>query len=71
MLSSSGTANAQTALDIAESSFSDGVVSSLDYRALEVALQSARVQELQALQAWRASYIEVQRLIGALRAPLK
>ena len=69
-LSLQGTENAQTALNIAETSFGDGVVSSIDYRALEVALQSARVQELQALQAWRASFIEVQRLVGALRAPL-
>jgi multidrug efflux pump subunit AcrB/outer membrane protein TolC len=69
-LSLKATSNAKMALDIAESRYNDGVVNSLDYRTLEVALQVARVQEIQALQAWRASYIEVQRLIGALRAPL-
>ena len=69
-LSRSGTNNTKTALDIAESSYSDGVINSLDFRALEIALQSAKVQELQALQAWRASYIEIQRLIGSLRAPI-
>ena len=69
-LSRNGTTNAKTALDIAESSYSDGVINSLDFRALEVALQSAKVQELQALQVWRASYVEIQRLIGSLRAPI-
>ncbi len=69
-LSSKASENARIALEISESGYSDGVVGSLDYRALEVAYQSARVQELQALQAWRASFMEVQRLVGALRAPI-
>ena len=69
-LSTNATSNSQIALEIAESRYGDGVVSSLDYRALAIALQASRVQEYQALQAWRASYIEIQRLIGALRAPL-
>jgi multidrug efflux pump subunit AcrB/outer membrane protein TolC len=69
-LSVQGAENAALALEIAESHLDDGVMNSLDYRSLEIALQRARVQELQALSAWRASYIEIQRLIGALRAPL-
>ena len=69
-LSTRATENAKIALEIAEGRYNDGVVNSLDYRDLEVALQVARVSELQALQVWRASYVEVQRLIGALRAPL-
>ena len=69
-LSAKASENARIALEISESGYKDGVVGSLDYRALEVALQSARVQELQALQAWRASFIEVQRLVGSLRAPI-
>ncbi|MAO45937.1 MAG: hypothetical protein CL823_02190 [Crocinitomicaceae bacterium] len=69
-LSTRATENAKIALKIAEGRYNDGVVNSLDYRDLEIALQVARVSELQALQVWRASYVEVQRLIGALRAPL-
>ncbi|MEC7654535.1 MAG: efflux RND transporter permease subunit [Bacteroidota bacterium] len=69
-LSAKASENARIALEISESGYKDGVVGSLDYRALEVALQSARVKELQALQAWRASFVEVQRLVGSLRAPI-
>ena len=64
------TRNATTSLEIAESSYKNGVINALDYRALEVALQRARVNELSALLLWRGSYVEVQRLMGALRAPL-
>ena len=62
--------NATTSLEIAESSYKNGVINALDYRALEVALQRARVNELSALLLWRGAYVEVQRLMGALRAPL-
>ena len=55
---------------MAETRYNDGVVNSLDFRTLEVTLQNAKVRELQALQSWRASYVEIQRLIGSLRAPL-
>ena len=64
------TRNATTSLEIAESSYKNGVINALDYRALEVALQRARVNELSALLLWRGAYVEVQRLMGALRAPL-
>jgi len=62
--------NASTSLEIAENSYKNGVINALDYRALEVALQRARVNELSALLLWRGAYVEVQRLMGALRAPL-
>lgn len=65
-----GTSNAETALEIAEGRYSDGVISSIDYRALEVAHQQSVVRELQSLLAWRSAYMEVQRLVGELRAPL-
>ena len=64
------TRNATTSLEIAENSYKNGVINALDYRALEVALQRARVNELSALLLWRGAYVEVQRLMGALRAPL-
>jgi outer membrane protein TolC len=64
------TRNATTSLEIAESSYKNGVINALDYRSLEVALQRARVNELSALLLWRGAYVEVQRLMGALRAPL-
>lgn len=69
-LSVQASLNASTSLEIAESSYKNGVINALDYRALEVALQRARVNELSALLLWRGAYIEVQRLMGALRAPL-
>ena len=64
------TRNATTSLEIAENSYKNGVINALDYRALEVAMQRARVNELSALLLWRGAYVEVQRLMGALRAPL-
>ena len=70
LLSKNATDNARLALEMAETRYNDGVVNSLDFRTLEVTLQNAKVRELQALQAWRASYVEIQRLIGSLRAPL-
>ena len=69
-LSQQSVLNAETMLEIADSQYDGGVISSLDYRSLEIALQRARTQELQALLAWRSSYMEVQKLIGNLRAPL-
>ena len=70
LLSKNATDNARLALEMAETRYNDGVVNSLDFRTLEVTLQNAKVRELQAMQAWRASYVEIQRLIGSLRAPL-
>jgi len=69
-LSQQSVKNAETMLEIADSQYEGGVISSLDYRSLEIALQRARTQELQSLLAWRSSYMEVQKLIGNLRAPL-
>ena len=69
-LSVQASRNASTSLDIAENSYKNGVINVLDYRTLEVALQRARVNELSALLLWRGAYVEVQRLMGALRAPL-
>lgn len=69
-LSVQASQNALTSLEIAEDSYKNGVINALDYRALEVALQRARVNELSALLLWRGAYVEVQRLVGALRAPL-
>lgn len=62
--------NALTSLEIAETSYKNGVINALDYRTLEIALQRARVNELNALFVWRGAYLEVSRLMGALRAPL-
>ena len=62
--------NALTSLEIAETSYKNGVINALDYRTLEIALQSARVNELNSLFVWRGAYLEVSRLMGALRAPL-
>ena len=62
--------NALTSLEIAETSYKNGVINALDYRTLEIALQRARVNELNALVVWRGAYLEVSRLMGALRAPL-
>jgi len=62
--------NASILLDIAETSYRKGIINALDYRALEVSLQRARVNQLSALLIWRGSYVEIQRLVGALRAPL-
>ena len=69
-LSQQSVKNAETMLEIADSQYEGGVISSLDYRSLEISLQRARTQKLQALLAWRSSYMEVQKLIGNLRAPL-
>jgi len=69
-LSVKSTQNALTSLEIAETSYKNGVINALDYRTLEIALQRARVNELNALFVWRGAYIEVSRLMGALRAPL-
>ena len=69
-LSLQASINAETSLVIASTSYKNGVINALDYRALEVALQSARVNELNSLLLWRSAYVEVQRLMGALRAPL-
>jgi outer membrane protein TolC len=69
-LSQQSVKNTETMLEIADSQYEGGVISSLDYRSLEIALQRARTQELQSLLAWRSSYMEVQKLIGNLRAPL-
>jgi outer membrane protein len=69
-LSVKATQNALTSLEIAETSYKNGVINALDYRTLEIALQSARVNELNSLFVWRGAYLEVSRLMGALRAPL-
>jgi|TARA_B110000459_G_scaffold62699_1_gene70266 outer membrane protein len=69
-LSVKASENASISLDIAESSYKNGVINALDYRALEIALQRARVNELSSLLQWRSAYVEVNRLMGALRAPL-
>ena len=69
-LSQQSVKNAETMLEIADSQYEGGVISSLDYRSLEISLQRASTQKLQALLAWRSSYMEVQKLIGNLRAPL-
>jgi outer membrane protein len=69
-LSVKTTQNALTSLEIAETAYKNGVINALDYRTLEIALQRARVNELNALVVWRGAYLEVSRLMGALRAPL-
>ena len=69
-LSVKATQNALTSLEIAETSYKNGVINALDYRTLEIALQRARVNELNSLFVWRGAFIEVSRLMGALRAPL-
>ena len=69
-LSVKTTQNALTSLEIAETSYKNGVINALDYRTLEIALQRARVNELNALFVWRGAYLEVSRLMGSLRAPL-
>ena len=63
--------NANISLSIAEASYKNGVINALDYRLLEVALQRARVNELQSLLVWRGAYVELQKLTGALRGPIK
>ncbi|PCJ82744.1 MAG: hypothetical protein COA49_01385 [Bacteroidetes bacterium] len=63
--------NASISLSIAEASYKNSVINVLDYRLLEVALQRARVKELQSLLVWREAYIELQKLTGALRGPIK
>ena len=69
-LSVKATQNALISLEIGETSYKNGVINALDYRALEIALQRARVNELTSLFIWRGAYVEVSRLMGALRAPL-
>ena len=69
-LSVKATQNALTSLEIAETSYKNGVINALDYRTLEIALQRARVNEFNSLFVWRGAFIEVSRLMGALRAPL-
>ena len=69
-LSVKATQNAVTSLEIAGTSYKNGVINALDYRTLEIALQRARVNEFNSLFVWRGAYIEVSRLMGALRAPL-
>ena len=69
-LSVKTTQNALTSLEIAETAYKNGVINALDYRTLEIALQSARVNEFNALFVWRSAYMEVSRLMGSLRAPL-
>jgi len=69
-LSVKATQNALISLEIGETSYKNGVINALDYRALEIALQRARVNELTSLFVWRGAYVEVSRLMGALRAPL-
>ena len=69
-LSVKATQNALISLEIGETSYKNGVINALDFRALEIALQRARVNELTSLFIWRGAYVEVSRLMGALRAPL-
>jgi outer membrane protein TolC len=69
-LSDKATQNALISLEIGETSYKNGVINALDYRSLEIALQRARVNELTSLFVWRGAYVEVSRLMGALRAPL-
>jgi outer membrane protein TolC len=61
--------NAEALVNIAADRYTFGALTSLDVRDLQLALLRAEINRLQALQAWNAASIEVQRLMGALRPP--
>jgi outer membrane protein TolC len=60
--------NAAQLTAIGAERLSFGVLNSLNYRDLQLALQRARVQELTAIQAARAAATDIERLRGALAA---
>jgi outer membrane protein TolC len=60
--------NAAQLTAIGAERLSFGVLNSLNYRDLQLALQRARVQELTAIQAARAAATDIERLRGALVA---
>lgn len=70
-ISRQSAANASDLARIAADRYTFGAVTSLDVRQLQLNAMRAEVAQLQVLQAWNAAYTEVQRLSGALRAPLE
>lgn len=62
--------NAEQLVAIASDRYTFGALTSLDVRELQLGLLRAEVSRLQVLQAWNASWYEVQRLSGAFRTPV-
>jgi outer membrane protein len=62
--------HAQKLVEIAAGRLESGAVNALVFRDTQLGLQRAQVQEVLALQAWRAACYEIERLRGAMRLPV-
>jgi hypothetical protein len=62
--------HAERLVEIAGNRIESGTINALVFRDAQLGLQRAKVQEVLALQAWRAACYEIDRLRGAMRLPV-